>query len=152
MKVIKVAQVVKESHPGPMFTGHITMQPIVDTELSKEFRIAQVNFGRGVRNKFHSHTFEQVLVVTEGKGIVATEKEQIAVVPGDVIFIPSGEKVKTKLDVYAVAMQYANLFKLNLYNQVNLALNDTNKARLNAYIEFLPLLVFTPINSYPLYK
>jgi quercetin dioxygenase-like cupin family protein len=92
MKVIKVAQVVKESHPGPMFTGHITIQPIVDTELSKEFRIAQVNFGRGVRNKFHSHTFEQMLIVTEGKGIVATEKEQIAVVLGDVIFIPSGEK------------------------------------------------------------
>jgi quercetin dioxygenase-like cupin family protein len=92
MKVIKVAKVAKESHPGPMFTGLVTMQPIVDSELSKEFRIAQVNFGRGVRNKFHSHTFEQVLIVTEGKGIVATEKEQIAVVPGDIIFIPSGEK------------------------------------------------------------
>ena len=52
----------------------------------------QVNFGIGVRNKFHSHTLEQVLIVTEGKGIVATEKEQITVVPGDIIFVPPGEK------------------------------------------------------------
>ena len=35
---------------------------------------------------------EQVLIVTKGKGIVATEKEQVAVGPGDVIFIPAGEK------------------------------------------------------------
>ena len=92
MKVIKVAQVVKESHTGPMFTGRVAMQPIIGPELSKNFQIAQVNFDSGVRNKFHSHTLEQVLIVTKGKGIVATEKEQVAVSPGDVIFIPAGEK------------------------------------------------------------
>jgi quercetin dioxygenase-like cupin family protein len=92
MKVIKVDQVTRESHPGPLFTGPVTMQPIVGKELSEKLLIMQVNFGLGVRNKFHSHTVEQVLIVTEGKGIVATEKEEISVVPGDVIFIPPGEK------------------------------------------------------------
>lgn len=92
MKVVKVTEVAKESAVNPMFTGQVTMQPIIGAESSKEFKIAQVNFGRGVRNKFHTHTFEQVLIVTDGKGIVATEKEQIAVVPGDIIFIPAGEK------------------------------------------------------------
>jgi quercetin dioxygenase-like cupin family protein len=92
MKVIKVVQVAKESHSGPMFTGPVAMQPIIGTEISKNFQIAQVNFGRGVRNKFHSHTGEQVLIVTKGKGIVATEKEQVAVGPGDIILIPAGEK------------------------------------------------------------
>ena len=92
MRVIKVAQVTKEQHPGKLFTGSVTMQPIVGTDLSQKFSITQVNFGRGVRNKFHSHTIEQVLIVTKGKGIVATEKEQIDVEPGDVIFIPAGEK------------------------------------------------------------
>jgi len=61
-------------------------------------------------------------------------------------------RCKCKLDIYAVAMQYANLYKQNLYNQVNLTLNDTNKARLNAYIESLLLIVFTNTNTYPLYK
>ena len=62
------------------------MQKFVDTDLSKRFKVSQVNFDRGVRNKFHTHTIEQVLIVTEGKGIVATDKEEITVVPGDIIF------------------------------------------------------------------
>lgn len=92
MKVIKVNQVAKEPRVDPLFTGAVTMQAIVDTDLSKRFRVSQVNFSRGVRNKFHSHTIEQVLIVTEGKGIVATEKEEITVVPGDIAFVPAGEK------------------------------------------------------------
>jgi quercetin dioxygenase-like cupin family protein len=51
-----------------------------------------LNFGLGVRNRFHSHTQQQVLILTDGKGIVATEKEQVTVGPGDVILIPVGEK------------------------------------------------------------
>jgi quercetin dioxygenase-like cupin family protein len=35
---------------------------------------------------------EQVLIITEGKGIVATDQEEITVVPGDIVFIPANEK------------------------------------------------------------
>jgi quercetin dioxygenase-like cupin family protein len=92
MKVVRIAQMAKEPQVSPLFTGPVTMQSIVGTDLSKHFLIRQVNFGPGVRNKFHSHSIEQVLIVTEGKGIVATDKEEIAVGPGDVIFIAAGEK------------------------------------------------------------
>ena len=92
MKVIKMNQVKKEPTITPLFTGPVTMQKFVDTDLSKRFKISQVNFDRGVRNKFHTHTIEQVLIVTEGKGIVATDKEEITVAPGDIIFVPAGEK------------------------------------------------------------
>lgn len=92
MNVVKVSQLAKESQQNPLFTGPVTMQTIVNNDLSKRFMIRQVNFAMGVRNKFHSHTIEQVLIVTEGKGIVATDKEEITVGPGDVIFIPAGEK------------------------------------------------------------
>jgi quercetin dioxygenase-like cupin family protein len=93
MKTIKLAQVGKEPYVSPMFTGPaVTMQPIVGPELSKRFLIRQVNFGQGVRNKFHSHTIEQVLILTEGTGIVATDEETVTVSPGDIIFIPAGEK------------------------------------------------------------
>jgi quercetin dioxygenase-like cupin family protein len=68
------------------------MQPIIDKQLSKNFLITQVNFELGIRNKFHKHDTEQILIVTEGKGIVATDKEEITVGPGDVIYIPAGEK------------------------------------------------------------
>ena len=92
MKVTKVAQVAREPQVTPLFTGSVTMQSIVGAELSRKFSISQVNFSSGVRNKFHSHTIEQILIVTEGKGIVATDNEEITVAPGDVIFIPAGEK------------------------------------------------------------
>jgi len=92
MKVIKMDQVKKEPNPSPMFTGPVTMQNYVGPDLSKRFMIRQVNFDRSVRNKFHTHTIEQVLIVTEGKGVVATDKEEITVIPGDIIFIPAGEK------------------------------------------------------------
>ncbi len=93
MKVIKISQVTKEPSTNVrLFTGPVTMQSIVGTELSKKFTIRQVNFDRGVRNKFHSHSIEQILIVTEGKGIVATDKEEVTVTPGDVIIFAAGEK------------------------------------------------------------
>ncbi len=92
MKVVHMSQLAKEPQQNPIFTGPVTMQTIVGEDLSKRFSIRQVNFARGIRNKFHSHSIEQVLIVTEGKGIVATEKEEQTVVPGDVIFIAAGEK------------------------------------------------------------
>ena len=92
MKVIKMAQVATEPLVHPLFTGPVTRQVFINTDLSKRFQINQVNFGRGVRNKFHSHTHEQVLIITEGEGIVATDKEEIPVGPGDMIFIAAGDK------------------------------------------------------------
>jgi len=92
MKVWKISQVKKEPNTSPMFTGPVTMQNVVGPELSKRFTIRQVNFDTGVRNKFHTHSIEQVLICTEGHGIVATDKEQIAVGPGDIVFIPADEK------------------------------------------------------------
>lgn len=92
MKIMKINQVPKKPVEDPLFTGPVSMQSIVDTDLSKRFKIQQVNFEKGVRNKFHTHAIEQILIVTEGKGIVATENEEITVGPGDIIFIPAGEK------------------------------------------------------------
>lgn len=92
MKVFKVNQIAKEPRVAPLFTGPVTQQHIIDRPMSDRFLIRQVNFGKGIRNKFHSHNIEQVLIITKGKGIVATEKEEITVVPGDIIFIPAGEK------------------------------------------------------------
>jgi len=92
MKVIKTVKITKEPSKSPLFTGPVTTQQIIGGDLSKNFSIRQVNFSPGVRNKFHSHSHEQILIVTEGKGIVATDKEEITVVPGDVIYFPAGEK------------------------------------------------------------
>jgi quercetin dioxygenase-like cupin family protein len=91
MKIVSMHGVSKELFPNPIFTGpDVTRQILVPD--SKELSVNVVNFGKGVRNKFHSHDSEQVLIVTSGKGIVATEKEERVVTEGDIVLIPPGEK------------------------------------------------------------
>ncbi len=91
MKVSRIAEVQKKPFVSQIFTSEdVTTQSILRD--SQEYAIKVVNFGRGVRLKFHAHDSEQILIVTDGKGIVATEQEERVVVPGDVILIPAGEK------------------------------------------------------------
>ena len=63
----KMSEVPKEPVINPLFTGHeITRQALLPD--SKDFAVNIVNFGKGLRNKFHAHDTEQVLIVTAGKG------------------------------------------------------------------------------------
>lgn len=93
MQVIKIKEVPEKPFNIPLFTGGpVTYQRLVGKDMGKDFNMFMVNFSKGARNKFHSHTGDQVLIVTSGKGIVATEGEQKIVEVGDIIHIPSGEK------------------------------------------------------------
>ena len=93
MKVIRTDQITKEPATGPLFTGGlVTRQPIVTEEMGEHLIMSVVNFSKGARNKFHSHLSDQVLIVTAGMGIVATEQEELVVGVGDIIHIPAGEK------------------------------------------------------------
>ena len=92
MKIVKVGDVKKrDDSANPIFRGKVFMQDIIGTS-TKELRIALVSFTPGARNIFHAHTFDQILYVTEGKGIIATEKEEVIITPGTVILIPANEK------------------------------------------------------------
>jgi quercetin dioxygenase-like cupin family protein len=90
MKILKMNEVPKEPYATRLFTGsEITRQNLF---ASQDLKLSVVNFGRGVRNKFHTHDGDQVLIITSGEGIVATEKEEKIVTPGDVVLFPAGEK------------------------------------------------------------
>ena len=91
MKVVHMNQVAKERFAHSLFTGGEVMRQVLLPE-SKEYVVDIVNFGKGVRNKFHTHEYEQILIVTAGKGVVATEKEEQVVAVGDIVLIPAGEK------------------------------------------------------------
>lgn len=91
MRVVNISKVDKEAFDSPLFTGlDVTRQILLPD--SKEYNLNVVNFGKGVRNKFHAHDSEQILIVTSGKGIIATEKEEIGITAGDVVIIPAHEK------------------------------------------------------------
>jgi 4-carboxymuconolactone decarboxylase len=91
LRVSRISEVEKTPFGSSIFTSEDVTKQAIFPE-SKEYDINNVNFGRGTRLKFHTHDSEQILIVTAGRGIVATEQEEMTVTPGDVVFIPAGEK------------------------------------------------------------
>ncbi|HLF76077.1 MAG TPA: cupin domain-containing protein, partial [Dehalococcoidia bacterium] len=75
----------------PVFTGNVQRRAITGENNAKRLYLGLVKFSPGARTVWHTHTFEQGLVIVEGKGIVATEQHEHVVEPGDVILIPEGE-------------------------------------------------------------
>jgi quercetin dioxygenase-like cupin family protein len=91
MQLIRTSEVPREPHITPLFTGPDMTRQRLSVD-SKELRMGLVNFGKGMRNKFHVHSVDQILIITAGTGYVVTEKEKITVKAGDIICIPAGEK------------------------------------------------------------
>ena len=92
MKVVKTSDVKIQESTSKIFTGGKVSRQDIFGENPSDFRVSIIHFSPGAVNVLHSHTFDQILYVTGGKGIVATEKEEITVSPGTFIFIPAGEK------------------------------------------------------------
>ena len=91
MHVVRPSERPREPAGGALFTGEVARTTLVRPDDSKNFNFSIVHFGAGVRNKMHSHTSDQLLIVTEGTGTVATEREEREVTTGDIILIPAGE-------------------------------------------------------------
>jgi quercetin dioxygenase-like cupin family protein len=77
----------------PMFIGEVHAHGLVDDKMSEQTRLLLVKFSPGGRTRWHTHSFEQALVIVDGKGIVASEKHGERVVqPGDVVVFDKEEK------------------------------------------------------------
>jgi len=84
-----------EMHPlggGGLQTGTQTWaQEILEGGDSSNFNFGIRVFEAGARTKFHKHSGDQILIITEGTGGVGTDNETVKVVEGDVVLIPAGE-------------------------------------------------------------
>lgn len=69
-----------------------TRQTIVPSGESENYNCSIVNFTKGSTTGWHIHDCDQILVVTSGEGVVATEDEEIGIKVGDVVHIKAGEK------------------------------------------------------------
>lgn len=91
MRVIRVTKAGRERSDNPIFVGEVDYQTAVGEE-SRDLRLSEVHFQRGAVNRPHVHTTDQILVITEGEGLVATDDERHEVSAGDVAFIPAKTK------------------------------------------------------------
>jgi len=92
MKIVKVDPDKSESAIGELYFGApINYQYMATMPHTADMDVCLVNFEPGGRNKMHTHIYDQVLVVTAGRGIVADSNKENIVNPGDTIIIPAGE-------------------------------------------------------------
>jgi len=93
MKIVNIKNVLKKEFTDlPLFTGKITRQSPLNDLKNSELSVDYINFSKGVHNKLHVHSNDQVLIVTKGQGIIATEKKEFKIKEGDVVWVPAGEK------------------------------------------------------------
>jgi quercetin dioxygenase-like cupin family protein len=86
----------KDANPqratGAIFMGEVHSHLLVDQSRGQQLRLNLVKFSAGGRTKWHTHTFEQGLIIVEGKGIVATEEAEHVVEAGDAVIVAPNEK------------------------------------------------------------
>jgi len=80
-----------EPDRSPIFIGEVTRQSFATDDTAELLRVNSVTFRNGARNRLHHHAVDQVLIVTHGRGYIATETERFEIEAGDVVLIPAGE-------------------------------------------------------------
>ncbi len=79
--------------PADWFTGTVRIDPLLATEPPARVAGAVVTFEPGARTAWHTHPLGQSLIVTAGLGWVQREGGEVTEIrPGDVVWIPPGEK------------------------------------------------------------
>ena len=79
--------------PADWFTGPVRIDPLFQPNAPARAIGISVTFEPGARTLWHSHPLGQMLIVTAGCGLAQRWCGPIErILPGDVIYIPPGEK------------------------------------------------------------
>jgi len=99
MRVLRIKDLPEKpmdsATPVPGWTGGAvsrTRQTIIGDGDSDNYRCSVVNFSKGATTGWHTHDCDQILVVTSGRGVVATEAGEREITVGDVVQIKAGER------------------------------------------------------------
>ena len=94
MEIIKSGSQASNKGQADYFTGNVRFDPLFQANNPARAVCVSVTFEPGARTAWHSHPLGQHLIVTAGCGLVQSwdngSIEEIH--PGDVIWIPPGEK------------------------------------------------------------
>ncbi len=94
-KSVKIVNAQSESVLGPSetFTGKVRVTTVLTADDSDSVSCASVAFEAGARSAWHSHPKGQLLVVTEGTGLIQAEGQPVRrIKAGDTIWTPPNVK------------------------------------------------------------
>jgi 4-carboxymuconolactone decarboxylase len=93
MKVLTPANMPSIQGPAENFTGSVKVTPLVQGEDPSNLSCACVGFQAGARSAWHTHPRGQLLVVTEGSGLIQEWGKPVRrIQKGDVIWTPPNVK------------------------------------------------------------
>jgi quercetin dioxygenase-like cupin family protein len=98
MKVVTLKDVqnapMEGAEPIEGYTGPVSRsrQTIIEPGDSANYNCSVVTFSQGCTTGWHTHNCDQVLIVTSGSAMVATEHERREINVGDVVHIKAGER------------------------------------------------------------
>ena len=91
MKVVRSSATDEALATAPIFVGTVHRRSLIDELTSPEVTVTLVRFTNGGRTRRHTHTADQILYITEGHGIVASDEHEHRVRVGDIVHVPKGE-------------------------------------------------------------
>lgn len=93
MKITRVGTTPSGIGSEANFTGTVRQDKLFAAEAPGRVGGGANTFEPGARTRWHTHPAGQILIITAGRGCVQTWGEPIReVFPGDVVWIPEGEK------------------------------------------------------------
>ena len=93
MDIKKIGSQPSTKGSADYFTGNARIDPLFQANDPGRAVGASVTFEAGARTAWHTHPLGQTLIATSGCGLVQHWADQIEEIhPGDVVWIPPGEK------------------------------------------------------------
>lgn len=93
MKIIRIGSLPSTQAPAEYFTGTVRVDSMFFAEDPAHVSFGNVTFEPGARTAWHTHPLGQTLLITSGLGRVQRWGGPIEEVhPGDIVWIPAGEK------------------------------------------------------------
>ena len=79
--------------PAANFTGDVWMNPVFNGDGTSQLVVGHVRFTPGARTNWHSHANGQLLVCTDGIGLVGSRNGGAVVLrAGESVWTPAGEE------------------------------------------------------------
>ena len=93
MEIKRIGSQPSNKGPADWFTGAVRIDPLIQAPAPARVVGASVTFEPGARTAWHTHPLGQTLIVTAGCGWAQRWGGAVEEIrPGDVIWIPPGEK------------------------------------------------------------
>jgi quercetin dioxygenase-like cupin family protein len=93
MKIQRIGSQASVKGSAEYFTGTVRVDPLFQANAPARTTGGSVTFEPGARTAWHTHPLGQILIVSAGCGWVQREGAPVEEVhPGDVIWIPPGER------------------------------------------------------------